>query len=133
MLAPAPQDTTIQCAFDQATVVDGGTAAPPIHMVKELESAKSELDTVRGELQEAWSQATGHQAAAAEAAAARDQFAAELDAEKQRSASVQAELQEAEAVMQELIEDKKKSQVMITYNRNLFSLQIIVSFRAGWC
>ena len=54
-------------------MVDGGTAAPPIQMVKELESVKSELEGVRGELEGALGEAASERAAASEAAAARDQ------------------------------------------------------------
>ena len=101
--------------FFQATVVDGGTsAAPPIHMVKELESARAEVESLRVELDCARAYSQDTTVTRDQMVAARDQLAFELDAERQRTTGLQAELREAESVMQELIEDKKKNQVLRT-------------------
>jgi len=97
---------------EQATVVDGGTsAAPPIHMVKELESARAEVESLKVELDCARAYSQDTTVTRDQMVAARDQLAFELDAERQRTTGLQAELREAESVMQELIEDKKKNQM----------------------
>ena len=77
-------------------------------MVKELESARAEVGSLKVELDCARAYSQDTTVTRDQMVAARDQLAFELDAERQRTTGLQAELREAESVMQELIEDKKK-------------------------